>query len=168
MALFQIARLGAGRLFVSPRPQSDELTDWATTLKGNKIDHVVCLMQVEELVRVGLSGAEPSEASVLYDHSINYSHFPILDYSIPEFAGYYRFLCDLHVAIQTGENYLVHCAGGIGRAGTTACCILVLAGQSGEQAIANVSAERGCVVPETPEQIAFIHEFHKHHHAMKL
>ena len=56
---------------------------------------------------------------------------------------------------------VVHCRGGIGRAGLTASSVLVHAGLDAEEAMATVSNARGESVPETQDQKAFVQQIER-------
>jgi len=69
------------------------------------------------------------------------------------------FLADLALSsARAGRNVIVHCRGGLGRAGTIAACCLVRLGQTADDAVENVRrARKGAI--ETSEQTKFITEF---------
>ncbi len=54
---------------------------------------------------------------------------------------------------------LIHCRAGIGRSGMLAACVLVKAGLDPEAALQRVSEARGCPVPDTEEQRAWVFAF---------
>ena len=61
-------------------------------------------------------------------------------------------------AVEGGHGVVVHCWGGLGRAGTIASCCLVARGASPAQALAHVRAAReGAVQSEAQEQ--FVRSF---------
>jgi protein-tyrosine phosphatase len=60
--------------------------------------------------------------------------------------------------LEAGDTVVVHCMGGLGRAGTIASCVLAACGLEPERAIAVVRVARPRTV-ETPAQEAFVGRF---------
>ncbi len=58
--------------------------------------------------------------------------------------------------LRSGERLIVHCAAGIGRAGTTAVAILVLSGWPLPDALAHVRAHRPMAGPEAGSQLELL------------
>lgn len=58
----------------------------------------------------------------------------------------------LRARIDAGEHLLVHCAAGIGRAGTIATCLLIDFGLDRDRALAVVAANRPMAGPEVGAQ----------------
>ena len=69
---------------------------------------------------------------------------------------YRPFLDDLVYRLQHGETVVVHCAAGIGRAGTTAVALLMLLGADIDAALATVRANRPMAGPEVGSQLDLI------------
>ncbi|MEM1038069.1 MAG: dual specificity protein phosphatase family protein [Pseudomonadota bacterium] len=156
MTFHEIPQDLPGRLFIGPRPQAANLQSWAQEAKKLGVDRVVCLMSEEEMQAKGIG----AEQHALAQHEIAFTHFPIADFGLPKFLGAFRVLiADVNVKLRTDESVLVHCAGGIGRAGTTCSCVLVAQGKTPDQAIETVSQARGHAVPETQAQVAFTRGF---------
>jgi ADP-ribosyl-[dinitrogen reductase] hydrolase len=87
-------------------------------------------------------------------------HLPIVDASIPDqrfeqqwdVAG-----AEVRALLRGGHDVLVHCRGGLGRAGMIAARLLVEVGMEPAEAIARVRAIRPGAI-ETPEQERFVRE----------
>ncbi|MEL6745143.1 MAG: dual specificity protein phosphatase family protein [Pseudomonadota bacterium] len=156
MTFYEIPQTRSGRLFIGPRPEAPNLQSWAQKAKQFGVDGVVCLMTLEEMQAKGIS----AEQDALAQHEIAFTHFPIADFGPPKVVEHFRTLITgLNDSLRSGQTVLVHCAGGIGRAGTTCSCVLVGQGETPDQAIEIVSQARGHPVPETQAQLAFVRDF---------
>ena len=82
--------------------------------------------------------------------------FPIHDLHAPGVDAAAGLLDDLVMRVRRGEHLLVHCAAGIGRAGTIAACVLVRLGMHVDAALAHVAAHRPMAGPQAPEQLELI------------
>ena len=115
---------------------------------------IVTLLEPKELtqLRVNRIGEEVLRRNMLW------FHLPIVDVSIPD----QRFEREWDVAgeelrslLHRGLDVLVHCRGGLGRAGTIAARLLVELGMEPTKAIESVRAARPGAI-ETCEQERFI------------
>ena len=64
---------------------------------------------------------------------------------------------------MSGKNLAIHCYAGIGRTGLIAASILIKMGMQVDEALIKLSQTRGLRVPETIQQITWLH-----HHAEQL
>ncbi len=96
---------------------------------------------------------------------IEWHHLPIrdLNYPTPETMACWQTLSPrLHQILECGGKVLVHCRGGLGRAGTLAALILIERGRSASDAIQEVrSVRRGAV--ETVEQERWLECYAQHY-----
>lgn len=84
---------------------------------------------------------------------------PIRDRAVPEdLPTFAAFLDEVMEQLLDGRTVVVHCRGGLGRAGLTAACLLTQAGMPPEQAIARVREARPGAV-ENAAQEQFVHDF---------
>jgi len=141
-----------------PRP-----TDWLEPemreLKNAGIDTLVSLLERREAEWLGLEdeGAEAEKAGIAF------LNFPIPDTHVPTNRAHFReFVTDLAERLNRGERIGVHCSGSIGRATVTAACTLIHLGWKPRVALAAVEATRGCPVPDTEEQRAWIAAYEAH------
>jgi ADP-ribosyl-[dinitrogen reductase] hydrolase len=76
---------------------------------------------------------------------MEWHHLPIRDVSVPD-AGFERSwpadAARLQALIDAGANVLIHCRGGLGRAGMVAARLLVERGADPEEAMRDVRAVR--------------------------
>ena len=85
-------------------------------------------------------------------------HAPIPDVSIPgpAFKAAWRSIGPrISEQLRTGGSVVVHCRGGLGRAGMVAAMLLVTTGEDPRRAIERVRAVRPGAI-ETPEQEAYV------------
>lgn len=78
--------------------------------------------------------------------------FPIPDLHAPDIEAVLTLAADLRERLAGGETVLVHCAAGIGRAGTVAACLLITMGMSRDDALAHVGRHRPMAGPEVGAQ----------------
>jgi protein-tyrosine phosphatase len=125
----------------------DAIRDWGAAA-------VVTLLECKELtlLRVERLGEEVLRRNMLW------FHLPIVDVSIPD----ERFEQEWDIAggklclmVRRGLDVLVHCRGGLGRAGTVAARLLVELGMEPTKAIANVRAVRPGAI-ETGNQERYV------------
>jgi ADP-ribosyl-[dinitrogen reductase] hydrolase len=115
---------------------------------------MVTLIEAHEfgLLRVPDLGAQ------VLARGIDWHHLPIPDVRAPgeRFAsGWQRSGPALHSLLLAGERVLVHCRGGLGRAGTVAAQLLVELGVPPQEAIERVRAARPGAI-ETAEQERYV------------
>ena len=126
-------------------------------LVAQGVRHVVYLLPDEEFAALGIHGyAEALRAGGLVPHAL-----PIPDGGTLGPGGFERTLDlvnDVRMRISLGERVLVHCRGGLGRAGTFAACVLVSDGMEANEAIRLVREHRPGAI-ENPLQEGFVADF---------
>ena len=89
---------------------------------------------------------------------IDWRHLPIPDYSVPDAHFEEQWQTqgrDIRALLRGGADVLVHCKGGLGRAGMIAARLLVELGMPADDAIRMVrAARRGAI--ETPAQLDLV------------
>jgi hypothetical protein len=117
--------------------------------------------------RLVLTLNEPSELKALKvphlgeeirRRGLDWRHLPIADYAVPsegfetQWETHGR---EIRALLRSGGDVLVHCKGGLGRAGMMAARLLVELGMPPEEAIREVRrARKGAI--ETPSQLALV------------
>ena len=153
-AIFWIDGNPRSGLAIVARPLGTEwLENEMLALKHGGIDTLVSLLEPREAEWLGLENerAEAEKAGLVF------LNFPITDTRMPlKVARFRAFVSDLAARLRHGEHIGVHCRGSIGRATVTAACTLIHLGWKPAAALAAVEATRGCSVPDTEEQRAWI------------
>lgn len=119
------------------------------------VDCLVTLLEEHEfeLLRI------PALRERVRAHHITSHWFPIPDGGVPRDVGSFMATVRTIVsALRTGERVVVHCRGGLGRAGTVAACVLVALSDDPEDAIRAVREARPGAI-ENPQQENFVTEF---------
>lgn len=117
-------------------------------------DYVVCLTQ-----RFELEDRYPDYVEWLgANEGTKARWFPIHDLSVASVDDTFALMHDLAERIMRGQRIIVHCAAGIGRAGTTAAGVLVVLGMSLSEALVHVRAHRPLAGPEAGPQMTLLEE----------
>lgn len=125
----------------------DAVREWRATV-------VVTLVEAAELSLLQVEGLGEG----IQRRGMDWLHLPILDLEAPD--ALWMSLWEpvsrrLHAALEAGGRVLVHCRGGLGRAGTVAALLLIERGEDAGQAIARVRAVRPGAI-ETAAQWDFL------------
>jgi protein-tyrosine phosphatase/nicotinamidase-related amidase len=132
------------------------LADDVAALKSQATDAVVCLLSAEEFVRYGVE-----ELLATYRGSgLEVFTLPIVDQRIPQLEQMQELQRWLTQQLQQARSVVVHCVGGLGRAGTVAGCWLRRRGMDTAAAIELVRSVRSPRAIETTSQERFVAEYH--------
>jgi protein-tyrosine phosphatase len=145
------------QLAIVPRPRGgDWLDDEMLALHQAGIDVVVSMLQEEEARELGLD----REATAAQEQGLQFINFPVPDRGVPlNTSSFTKFLENLEGLLARGRRIGVHCRACIGRASITSASLLIRSGVPPESAWRQISAVRGCSVPDTVEQ----HDWVDHH-----
>lgn len=111
---------------------------------------LICLLEDEEMRALQIPDLVPRAEAM----GMRVLRFPVRDVSVPPksaIPAYRKVVLEALAAVAQGETVVVHCRGGLGRAGTFAACILVAVGNSGLEALQLVRRIRPGAI-ETPLQ----------------
>ena len=125
----------------------DAIADWGAT-------HVVTLVEPQELAQLKV----PDLGTQVRARAMEWHPLPIADYSVPTPAFEARWQAEgrgIRAALRGGADVLVHCKGGLGRAGMIAARLLVELGADPKTAVKAVRAARPGAI-ETPAQLALV------------
>lgn len=93
-------------------------------------------------------------------YGVEYLNFPIEDRGLPgNVARFKEFVGQIATRSKRGKSVAIHCRAGIGRSSLLLCSVLVRLGFTCGQAWSLVQDARGCPVPDTLEQKAFVERF---------
>lgn len=121
---------------------ADRDTPWTT---------IVCLCQRHELETRYPAYVEWLDGPG--DHAV---WWPVHDLGAQPLDVTLPFVDGLAARLRSGEHLLVHCAAGIGRAGTTAVCLLIRLGVPLDEAMSTVREARAMAGPEVGAQLALV------------
>jgi protein-tyrosine phosphatase len=147
-----LSRTHRGRLWlcgkhaIGPDPEA--------ALRHLQLTTVVCLTQRRELADRFPNYVDWLDANV-GNRAI---WFPIHDLSAPDLTTMEPLFDQLVERLDAGEGLLVHCAAGIGRAGTTAVALCMLDGMPQADALRHVRAHRPMAGPEVGTQLELIND----------
>ena len=152
--VFWIEGTTSGGLAIVLRPQGDDgLQDELLHIKQSGVETLVSLLEPNEAIWLGLR----DEGRLTEQVGMRFLSYPILDVHVPPDMGTFRdFVAGLADRLRAGERIGVHCRGSIGRSTVTAACTLIHLGWKAGDALAAIQAARGCVVPDTTEQLRWI------------
>lgn len=137
-------------LYTMPAPkQADGLVHFFENLREIRINHVVNLLDNNDLRELGLL-EEPSIARSL---GLNYTSFPIEDFSFPhDTKAFIALAKSLKAEILNKQIIAIHCRAGIGRSSLLAAAILASFAFPKDKIFEHISLHRKVNVPDKEEQ----------------
>jgi len=159
------AHQGGLGLTIAPGKQGPGLTAYwkrdletdLARLKELGVTVLAPLLTDEELETLGISGYVDAARS----QGLEVLRFPFPDGGVPEgHAELDGFLVRLAARLHADEAVVVHCRGGLGRAGLVCACLLLHLGEcrTGPDAVARIRGTRSARAVETREQERFVDE----------
>ncbi len=138
-------------------PWSRDLQADLLELVGTHKAHVlVCLLQDAEFEELQI----PDYFEACRKYGLVVERLAIPDGSIPSSLSEVASLIARIVRrANDGETVVIHCRGGLGRAGTIGACALIALGKTPDEALDAVREARGAHAPENEEQRAFVRAF---------
>lgn len=123
----------------------DQITRWGAR-------RIITLLEDHEFAMLGVPGL----GDAITARGLEWFHMPIQDGAAPEIrfdAVWERKRTRLADTLQRGECVLVHCRGGLGRAGTVACLLLMDQGMGWREAMTLVRAVRPGAIETTVQEV---------------
>jgi ADP-ribosyl-[dinitrogen reductase] hydrolase len=137
-----------------PRGWDRELEADLAAIRSWGAEAIVTLIEDDEMVRLRVEAMPQTVAR----YGIRWVHLPIRDVCPPDADFEIKWIAaghELRMILRRGGSVLVHCRGGLGRAGTVAARLLVELGMEPRAAIAAVRQARPGAI-ETREQEAHV------------
>jgi len=126
-----------------------------TVIRNNNTHVIVCLLEWSELYEIGIQNY-PIRAQ---ESGFFFYHLPIKDHHVPNISDVNILVPIIISHLNRGHNVLVHCSGGLGRAGIiTACCLCHLGYHPEESVLTVRSLRTGAIKGD--HQVKFIKDFH--------
>lgn len=118
---------------------------------------LVCLLQDHELRSLKIPTLIEEAAK-----RMAVLHLPIPDGGVlPDSRPVLEAVIAIEEAARAGTNVVIHCRGGLGRAGTIGGCVLKHLGRSDDDVFAALRKRHPTSCPETSDQRAFVRAFRK-------
>ena len=154
--LYRIESALPYQLSIMARPRGDDwLCDEIHALSANGVQLVVSMLTDEEADELGLR----DEENHCEHEGIMFRNVPIHDRSVP--ADRRQFLDAVEQVatdVKRGTEVAVHCRAGIGRSSAFAASVLVRLGWDVGEAFKAIEKARGCAVPDTLDQKAWVRQ----------
>ena len=159
--------LGPGKLGITFAPgkkapgvagnwERDLDADLDRLVREYKAHVLVSLLRPTEYALLGIEDL----ADRAMAHHLDFHAYPITDAGVPSSVAWAaKLVQEILERVRSGDTVVVHCRGGLGRAGLVAACCLTAVGYDAERAMAMVREVRSPSAIETRGQEQFIAEF---------
>ncbi len=141
-----------GEMFLHYMPgRCGDLSAFLDELGKRRMDMVVCLAEEREIRRKSPAYARLRATEGLPCETRD---LPIPDFDVPADRDAFRQLA-LEIArlVRSGSRVLIHCAGGVGRTGTLASCVLLAMGYDLDEAKRRVAGAGSRPETETQREL---------------
>jgi protein-tyrosine phosphatase len=145
------------RLAIVLCPHGDGwLKDTLLHIRRSGVETLVSLLEKKEAAMLGLA----KEGALAREAGMQFLSYPIPDVHVPRNVSTFRsFVTGVADRLRAGERIGMHCRGSIGRAPLTAACTLIHLGWKATDALEAIQAARGCMIPDTNEQLHWILDY---------
>jgi protein-tyrosine phosphatase len=146
------------RLAIVLRPRGGEgLQADLAMVRDAGIGILVSMLTREDSEELGLL----DEGRIAQRLGMRFISYPILDRCTPsDPAGFRHLINDLRDQVRAGMRVGAHCRGCIGRATVLLASVMIALGWEASDALRLIERARGFPVPDTPEQLEWILNFH--------
>jgi protein-tyrosine phosphatase len=122
------------------------------------INILVSLLTAEDNEDLGLT----EEGRIATELGMRFISYPVLDRCTPpDLPGFRKLIAELRDEVHAGNAIGAHCRGCIGRATVLLASVMIALGWQAEPALRLIEKARGYNVPDTPEQLEWILNFHQ-------
>ena len=132
-------------------PWARDLDTDLTALKSQETNFIVTLVEPFELDLLKV----PNLGEQVAVHGMDWLHLPIRDQEVPTnaFEDTWPTACaDILARLEAGENVVLHCRGGLGRAGLVAAIILLETGLQPDEAMRAIRGIRPRAIETIPQE----------------
>jgi protein-tyrosine phosphatase len=153
-----IEEANPSRLAIVLRPRGAEgLRADLELVREAGIDVLVSLLTADDNEDLGLT----AEGKIAEQLGMKFISYPILDRCTPaDLASFRELVADLRDQVRAGKRVGAHCRGCIGRATVLIASVMIALGWDASQALQKIERARGLPIPDTPEQLEWILNFH--------
>ena len=140
--------------FTMPAPlEPDQEFCNRNALQLLNVSLVVSLLSIQDIEDLELA----HEEKVIQDVGINFIHFPINDFAVPQDEqAFVQLAKDLSLRIERKEIIAIHCRAGIGRSSLLAAAILIHLGFEPTEVFDYISEYRQTTVPDKRSQAEWL------------
>ena len=152
--MYEIVPCPQGWLAIMPRPREGMwLKSELASLKIRGVTDLVSMLTPQEDIEVGLQ----NEAQFCAEVGLRFHRHPVTDRGIPQQPAFNDFITTLLPVLKQNGFIAIHCRAGIGRSTVAAAALLCRLGVSAADAVTRITEARGFEVPDTYDQLDFIH-----------
>lgn len=146
------------------KPHNRNLAADIQDFRTRQTSVIVCLLNDSELILLGITPRSYREICI--SNEIEFIQYPIIEMAAPrEDHAYFdsELIEGIVSRLNQGKSIIVHCRGGIGRAGLVACCVLGKLQEftSYSDAIQHVRSKRDRRCVESRNQEVYIKKYYE-------